>query len=103
MLTPRLQDALAHLGTWMPLAPAAALLQRFTGVAVSAATAQRQTEVAGRAAEALQLAAVERISWDLPAAPAGPARALLSVEGAMVPLRQGAPGAVGGDQDAGGR
>lgn len=89
MLTPRLQEALAHLGAWMPFAPAAAMLERFTGVAVSAATAQRQTEVVGRVAEALQQAEVERIEDDLPPALPGPARALLSVDGAMVPLRHG--------------
>jgi hypothetical protein len=89
MLTPRLQDALAHLGTWMPFAPAAAMLERFTRVAVSAASAQRQTEGVGRVAEALQRAEVERIEDDLPPALPGPARALLSVDGAMVPLRHG--------------
>jgi hypothetical protein len=88
-LTPHLHEELAHLGTWMPFAPAAAMLQRFTQVSVSTATAQRQTEVVGRAAEALQLAEVARIAEELPPAAAGPERALLSVDGAMVPLRHG--------------
>jgi hypothetical protein len=89
VLTPRLQEALAHLGTWIPFAPAAAMLHRFTGVRVSAATAQRQTEVVGRAAEALHEQEVARIEDELPPTPAGPARALLSVDGAMVPLQHG--------------
>jgi hypothetical protein len=50
VLTPRRQEQLAHLGTWMPFAPAAHMLARFTGVQISAATARRLTEVVGRAA-----------------------------------------------------
>jgi hypothetical protein len=88
-LTPHLQEELAHLGTWMPFAAAAAMLARFTQVAVSTATAQRQTEVVGRAAEALQAQEVARIEDELPPAPSGPERALVSVDGAMVPLRHG--------------
>jgi hypothetical protein len=73
----------------MPFGPAAAMLARFTGVQVSAATARRQTEVLGRAAEALQEAEVMQLEDELPPAPGGPARALVSVDGAMVPLRHG--------------
>jgi hypothetical protein len=73
----------------MPFAPAAAMLHRFTGVRVSAATARRQTEIVGRVAEALEEREVARIEDELPPTPAGPARALLSVDGAMVPLRHG--------------
>ena len=59
-LTPLLQDQLAHLGTWMPFAHAAAMLTRFTQVMVSKSTAQRLTEAIGVAYEAVQLAEVER-------------------------------------------
>ena len=86
MLTPRLQEQLAHLGTWMPFAPAAQLLARFTGVVVSAATARRLTEVVGRAALAAEDATVARLCEELPPVPTGPERAVLSVDGAMVPL-----------------
>ena len=86
MLTPRLQEQLAHLGAWMPFAPAAQMLRRFTGVPVSAATARRLTEVVGRAALAVEDAAVMRLCDELPPVPAGPERAVLSVDGAMVPL-----------------
>jgi hypothetical protein len=86
VLTPRLQEQLAHLGTWMPFAPAAQMLTRFTGVAVSAATARRLTEVVGRSALAVEEAEVVRLCDDLPPVPAGPERAVLSVDGAMVPL-----------------
>jgi hypothetical protein len=73
----------------MPFAPAAAMLHRFTGVRISAATARRQTEIVGRTAEALEEREVARIEDELPPTPPGPARALLSVDGAVVPLRQG--------------
>jgi hypothetical protein len=93
-LTPQLQDQLAHLGTWMPFAPAAALLARFTGVLVSPATARRLTEVVGRAGEAAWQAETQRLVEDLPPVPPGPARAVVSVDGAMVPLRGGEWGEV---------
>jgi hypothetical protein len=86
VLTPRLQEQLAHLGTWMPFAPAAQMLARFTGVAVSAATARRLTEVVGRSALAVEDAAAARLCDELPPVPAGAERAVVSADGAMVPL-----------------
>jgi hypothetical protein len=86
VLTPRLQEHLAHLSTWMPFAPAAQMLTRFTGVPISAATARRLTEVVGRAALAVEDAAVAQLCDELPPVPTGPERAVLSVDGAMVPL-----------------
>lgn len=61
VLTPRLQEQLAHLGAWMPFEPAARMLARCTQVQVSEATARRLTEVVGRAYEAVQGAEVERL------------------------------------------
>jgi hypothetical protein len=89
-LTPLLQDHLAHLGSWMPFAKAATMLERFTQVGVAKATAQRHTEAIGLAYEAIQCAEVERIERDWPEVEAGPGKLLLSADGAMVPL-------VGGD------
>jgi hypothetical protein len=94
MLTPRLQEGLVRLGTWLPFAPAARLLGHFTGVRVSAATARRQTERAGAALVALQDVEVARLERETPAPPAGPAVQQLSVDGAMVPLVGGAWGEV---------
>ncbi|HEV2461916.1 MAG TPA: ISKra4 family transposase [Ktedonobacterales bacterium] len=88
-LTPHLQEQLAHLGTWLPFASAAAMLARFTQVQVSAATARRLTEVVGRAYAAVQQAEVERLCDELPPVPQGPEQAVVSVDGAMVPLRGG--------------
>jgi hypothetical protein len=86
-LTPRLQESLVRLGTWMPFAQAAEMLAFFTGVTVSAATVRRTTEGAGAAYEAVQTTAGETIERELPPAPTGPRVQLLSVDGAMVPLR----------------
>src|SRR5581483_11456286 len=86
-LTPSLVESLVRLGTWLPFAPAARLLARFTRVAVGATTARRLTERAGAAYEAVQTVAVavEELERALPSAPAGPATQFLSVDGAMVP------------------
>lgn len=86
-LTPRLQESLVRLGTWMPFAQAAEMLAFFTGVAVSTATVRRTTAGAGVAYEVVQTTAVETIERELPPAPAGPRVQLLSVDGAMVPLQ----------------
>jgi hypothetical protein len=85
-LTPQVQEQLALLGTWMPFAPAAQLLGRFTQVLVSEATARRLTEVVGRAYDAVQQAEVDQLLDALPPVPAGPERAVVSVDGVMVPL-----------------
>jgi hypothetical protein len=88
-LTPLLQDQLAHLGIWMPFAKAAALLASFSSTHVSESTAQRQSESVGLAYEAVQLAEVERIERDWPDVPEGPAKLVVSADGAMVPLVHG--------------
>lgn len=86
-LTPRLQESLVRLGTWLPFRQAAEALTFFMGVTVSEATVRRITEGAGAAHEAVQTTAVERIARELPPAPTGPRVQLLSVDGAMVPLQ----------------
>lgn len=75
-----------RLASWMPFAQAARVLTDFTGVPVSEATVRRLTETAGAAVVAAQTAEVDRIEQELPAAPVAPARLVLSVDGAMVPL-----------------
>jgi len=84
--TPRLQESLARLGTWMPFRHAADELAFFTGVVVSEATARRVTERAGQAYVAVQTAQVAELERTLPLPPVSPARLLLSVDGAFVPL-----------------
>src|SRR5262245_17736323 len=86
LFTPLLQNHLAHLGTWMPFAKAATLLECFTHTHLSEASVQRYTESIGLAYEAVQLAEVERIERDWPEVEEGPAKLLVSADGAMVPL-----------------
>lgn len=70
----------------MPFAKAATLLATFTHTQVSESSAQRLTESIGLAYEAVQLAEVERIERDWPHVPDGPAKLVVSADGAMVPL-----------------
>lgn len=81
-LTPRLQESVVRLGTWMPFVQAAEALAFFTGVGVAAATVRRTTAGAGASYEAEQMEAVEAIEQQLLPAPPGPRLQLLSVNGA---------------------
>src|SRR5262249_42048358 len=87
--SPRVRSWLARLGANAPCAEAAALLAELTGSRVSAATVRRQTEALGATAVALAEAEVVRIAQAWPVPPVAPDRLVLSVEGAMVPLRHG--------------
>lgn len=87
VLSPRLEEALARLATWLPsFARAAQELAYFTGVTVGEATARRHTQAAGGAYVAVQTAEVERLEREQPSAPQGPAVQQVSVDGALVPL-----------------
>ena len=88
-LTPRLHEWLVRLGAWVPFAQATTLLEDFAHVQVSRSTARRLTEGAGGAYEQVQTQEVERIERLLPPSPQAMAKGLLSVDGAMVPLRGG--------------
>ncbi len=87
-LTPRHQDHLVHLATWMPFARAAPMLERVLGVQISEPTARRQAEAAGAQVEALQTAQAytsePEESWDQ-----GAARHVISADGSYVPLLKG--------------
>jgi len=85
-LTPSLHESLVRLGTWLPFAPAAAMLTHFTGVTLSASTAQRLTEQAGAAYAAVQQADLARLERALPDPPAGPPIQQATVDGVFVPL-----------------
>jgi hypothetical protein len=74
----------------MPFKRALESLADMLRVHVSEATARRETENWGAAYVEVQKEEVERIEQELPPAPEGPDKMLLSVDGAMVPL-------VGGD------
>lgn len=88
-LTPPLQAHLSRLGCRHSFADAAAELRYLKGVTVSAATARRRTEADGAAYAALQDAAAAQVRATAPPARPGPALQQVSVDGAMVPLRDG--------------
>jgi hypothetical protein len=89
-LTPRLQEGLVRLSAHIPsFAKAAKEFAFFTQVEVHPTTASRLTEAAGTAAVALQTAQAEHILQTLPLPSSNPARLVLGVDGAMVPLLHG--------------
>jgi hypothetical protein len=70
----------------MPFERAVESLADMLRVYVSEATARRETENWGAVYAEVQKEEVKRIEQELPPAPAGPEKMLLSVDGAMVPL-----------------
>lgn len=68
---------------------AAKHLARFTRVVLSEPTVRRHTQAAGAAYVAIQTSAPEHILRTIPVAPSAPEALVVSVDGAMVPLRQG--------------
>jgi len=85
-LTPRGEETLVRLASWMPYAPARELLKDLVGIQVSQATARRLTLGAGEAALAVCAGEVERLKQEVPQAPAGADQQLLSADGAFVHL-----------------
>jgi len=89
-LTPRLQEACVRLSTHIPyFAKAVAELAWFTGATVHRDSARRLSEQAGALVVAQQTAEASHILKEHPPSPPGPDSLLLSVDGAMVPLRKG--------------
>src|SRR5437764_8197442 len=85
-LTPRGEETLVRLASWMPFGQAQELLEDLVGIQVSKATARRVTLATGEAALAVCEGEVERLQQEVPQAPAGADKQLLSAEGAMVHL-----------------
>src|SRR5712691_10236914 len=71
-LTPRLQESVVRLSTWMPFGRATKELRYFTRVEVSEATARRITEGAGSNYVGVQNQQVEHILKQAPPSPPGP-------------------------------
>jgi hypothetical protein len=89
-LTPRLQEAVVRLSTFIPsFAKAAREFAWFTGAQVHDDTARQRTETAGRVLVAYETAQAQRILREHPVSPCTPDTLLLSVDGAMVPLLHG--------------
>src|SRR5438067_2607113 len=85
-LTPRAEETLVRLATWMPYAQAQELLSDLVGIGVSKATTRRATLSSGEAALALDEAEVERLKQEVPQAPEGADKQQVSADGAMVHL-----------------
>ena len=85
-LTPRLQGHIARLGSWLPFDKARHIARDLLRVTVSKSSMRRGTEKHGAAYEAQQTAQVAQLEAELPEPPRGPAKQLMSVDGALVPL-----------------
>ena len=85
-LTPRAEEMLVRLATWMPYAQAQELLSDLVGIQVSKATTRRATLHTGQAALGLDETEEERLKQELPQAPGGADKQQLSADGAMVHL-----------------
>ena len=88
-LTPRGEEMLVRLASWMPFEQARELLQDLVGIQVSKATARRATLSTGEAALAVDEAEVERLKQEVPQAPGGAGegdKQAMSADGAFVHL-----------------
>jgi hypothetical protein len=88
-LTPRGEELLARLASWMPFEPAWELLEELVGVQVSKATACRATLATGTTALVVWEAEVERLKQEVPQAPDGVDKQAMSGGGAYVLLVEG--------------
>jgi hypothetical protein len=88
-LTPRAEEVLVRLASWMPFEPARELLEDLLEVRVSKATARRVTLATGEAQLAVWEAEVERLKQEAPQAPEGAGegdKQAMSGDGAFVHL-----------------
>src|SRR6266566_846577 len=85
-MTPRAEETLVRLASWMPYAPARELLEDLLGVRVSKATTRRATLATGEAALVVWEREQERLKQQAPPAPGGADKQALSGDGAMVHL-----------------
>lgn len=88
-LCPHQYECLVRLSSWMPYAKAAQTLEELLRVVVSKSSARRETETAGAAYVEIQTEEAERIEKEGIPEPEGMEQAMLSVDGAMVPLVAG--------------
>ena len=84
--TPRMQEGMVRLATWMPFRQACRELEFFTGMQVSATTVRTTAEQAGQAHVHRQDQQAATIQAECPLSPPGPAVQMLSVDGAFIQL-----------------
>jgi hypothetical protein len=85
-LTPRGEETLVRLSTWMAFEQARELLQDLLGMQASKATARRVTLATGKAQLSVWETEVERLKQEVPQAPTGAQKQAMSGDGAMVLL-----------------
>jgi hypothetical protein len=85
-LTPRGEEVLVRLATWMPFEDAREMLQEVLGIQVSKATARRMTLACGQAQLAVEEAEQQQLEHEGPTAPAGADKQVISADGAFVQL-----------------
>src|SRR5260370_41469135 len=93
-MTPRGEELLVRVASWMPVEQAREFLQDLVGIQVSKATARRATRATGEAALAVCEGEVERLKQEVPQAPGGADQQLLRAAGAMGALAGGGRGEV---------
>jgi hypothetical protein len=84
--TPRMQEGMVRLASWMPFRQAGFQLEFFTGTTVGATTIRETTEQAGQAQVQRQDKQVATIEASCPASPPGPEVQMMSVDGAFLQL-----------------
>src|SRR2546429_8325031 len=84
--TPKVEEGMARLGTWMPFRAAQRELTFFLGVEVAEASVRQITEQAGAAQGQVQAEEVEALLSERPESPAGAGGQMMRVGGARVQL-----------------
>ena len=87
--TPKVEEGMARLGTWMPFRAAQRELAFFLGIEVAEASVRQITERAGAAQVQVQAEEVEALLTERPESPSGPEVHLLSLDGALIQLVTG--------------
>lgn len=87
--TPRVEEGMARLGTWMPFRAARRELAFFLGVEVAEASVRALTEQAGATQVEVQAEEVAALLTQRPESPTGPEVQLLSVDGALIQVVSG--------------
>ncbi len=82
--TPKLEEGMVRLSTWMPFRPASRELAFFTSVQVAEATIRHLTEQAGATQVRLQDEQMAMLLRERPESPAGPTLQLMSLDGCYI-------------------
>jgi hypothetical protein len=85
-LTPKHQEHLAHLGSWMPFQRAAQMMETLLDIQVSEPSVRRGTQCAGACYQTRQTAESQQPPSLAPAQSPAPEQLVMSTDGAYVPL-----------------